>query len=62
MSTQFEPMDVLSKNKAMYDSLADRFKTLYCSSIQDDAVQNQIKAVEAALTRLDVDWANQKEP
>ena len=62
MSTQFRPKNVLSKNEDKYDSLAYQLVLLRCAPIQDDLVQAQTKAVEAALTRLDEDWALQKEP
>jgi hypothetical protein len=62
MSTQFEPKEVLSKNKAQYDSLAYRLVELHSSPIQDGSVHAQVHAVESALIRLDWDWAKQKEP
>ena len=62
MSTQFKPKNVLSKNEDQYDSLAYQLMILHGAPVQDDLVQAQTKAVEAALTRLDVEWALQKEP
>lgn len=62
MSTQFEPKEVLSKNKAQYDSLTYNLRDLYKCPIQDNNVSAQIKAYEKALSRIDEDWAEQKEP
>ena len=62
MSTQFEPKETSGRNKVQYDSLASQLKKLYCLSDKDELVSIQIKACEDALSRIDVDWAAQKEP
>lgn len=62
MSTQFEPKNVLSKNKAQYDSLAYQLVMLCGCPVRDDNITAQIKACEDALSRIDTDWATQKEP